>query len=95
MKLPNSLSSSSSRSRSRAHWGQAPAAIFVGPKGWPANFLFLHLFPNRTQLLENKFRELEARTSGKTSGAGSGSSDSRNFCSLSGALVRGHSGPQG
>lgn len=61
MKLPNSLSSSSSRSRSRAHWGQAPAAIFVGPKGWPANFLFLHLFPNRTQLLvNNKSRELEA-----------------------------------
>lgn len=60
MKLPNSLSSSSSCSRSRAHWGQVPAAIFVGPTGWPANFLFLHLFPNRTQLLVNKSRELEA-----------------------------------
>lgn len=53
-KLPNSLSSSSSRSRSRAHWGQPPTTILrAKTAGWLTSFIFLHLFPNRTQLLVN------------------------------------------
>lgn len=33
----------------------------MGQIGWPANFIFLHNFPNRTQLLVNNMsKELEA-----------------------------------
>ena len=38
-----------------------PCSHFVGQIGWPANFIFLHNFPNRTQLLVNNMsKELEA-----------------------------------
>lgn len=68
MKLPNSLSSSSSRSGSRAHWGQDPAAIlWAKPAGRLTSFIFLHLFPKRTQLLLNNIsKELEAGLPGRT-----------------------------
>lgn len=62
MKLPNSLSSSRSGAGGpRAHWGAGPCSHFVGQTGWPANFIFLHLFPHRTQLpFNNTSKELEA-----------------------------------
>lgn len=62
MKLPNSLSSSSSGSGSRAHWGQAAAAILWAKPAYRLTlFIFLNLFPNRTQLLINDIpKELEA-----------------------------------
>lgn len=62
MKLPNSLSSSSSGSGSRAHWGQAAAAIlWAKPADRLTLFIFLNLFPNRTQLLINDIpKELES-----------------------------------
>lgn len=62
MKLPNSLSSFSSLSGSRAHSGQAPAAIlWAKPAGPLTSFIFFHLFPNRTQFLANDVpKELEA-----------------------------------